>query len=111
MHRYLDLIGYWCASFSAIVFIEHIVFRRCDFKNYKLEHWDDPQKLPPGLAAVVSFFGSFAFIIPCMAQTWYVGPIAKATGDIGLLVGFFSGCIFYLTLRSLETRLFPSHSS
>ncbi|KAJ6572146.1 permease for cytosine/purines, uracil, thiamine, allantoin-domain-containing protein [Mycena capillaripes] len=107
-----DIIGYWSAAFAGIIFCEHVIFRRCDFARYKLEHWEDPHKLPPGLAAVVSFFGSFAFIIPCMDQTWYLGSIAKVgTGDIGLVVGFFSAGILYYGLRSLETRLFPNHNS
>ncbi|KAJ7669418.1 purine-cytosine permease [Mycena polygramma] len=107
----LDLIGYWSASFAGIVTIEHVIFRRCDFARYNLEHWKDPKKLPPGLAALLSFFGSFALIMPCMEQTWFVGPIAKAgTGDIGLVVGFFTGGALYWALRPLERRLFPGHS-
>ncbi|KAJ7096042.1 cytosine-purine permease [Mycena epipterygia] len=108
----LDVMGYWCASYAGIVFIEHIVFRRRDFAKYKLEDWDRASKLPLGLAALLSFFGSLALVVPFMAQTWYTGPIAKAgTGDIGLLVGFFSSCILYGALRPFEIRWFPSHSS
>ncbi|KAJ7034539.1 purine-cytosine permease [Mycena alexandri] len=103
----IDLIGYWCASFSAIVLTEHVVFRRCDLARYNVEDWDQPRKLPPGVAALLAFFGSSALVVPFMAQAWYVGPVAKATGDIGLLVGFFSGCILYGSLRPLEIRLLP----
>lgn len=105
-------MGYWCAAYAGIVFTEHVVFRRRDFARYKLEDWDRASKLPPGLAAVLSFFGALALVVPFMAQTWYTGPIAKAgTGDIGLLVGFFSSCIMYGALRPFEIRWFPSHSS
>ncbi|KAJ7199226.1 cytosine-purine permease [Mycena pura] len=108
----LDLIGYWCASYSGIIFTEHIIFRRDNFALYKLEDWEDGSKLPPGIAALLAFLGSFALIVPCMGQTFYTGPIAKAgTGDIGLLVGFFGTCVLYAALRPIEKRLFPGHSS
>jgi purine-cytosine permease-like protein len=107
-----DIVGYWSASFAGIVFTEHVVFRHCDFANYNVEHWDQPQKLPPGLAAFISFFASFALIVPCMAQSFYTGPIARAgTGDVGILVGFCSACVVYWALRPLEARLFPGHCS
>ncbi|KAJ7484328.1 hypothetical protein FB451DRAFT_82018 [Mycena latifolia] len=108
----LDIVGYWCASYAGIVLTEHVIFRRSDLARYKVEDWDDARKLPPGLAALLAFTGSFACIVPCMAQTWYTGPIAKAgTGDIGLLVGFVSACVLYGVLRRFEMRLFPGHSS
>lgn len=107
-----DLIGYWCASYSGVIFTEHIIFRRDNFALYKLEDWEDGSKLPPGIAALLAFLGSFALIVPCMGQTFYTGPIAKAgTGDIGLLVGFFGTCILYAAFRPIEKRLFPGHSS
>ncbi|KAJ7150901.1 permease for cytosine/purines, uracil, thiamine, allantoin-domain-containing protein [Mycena crocata] len=108
----VDLIGYFSAPYAGIILTEHLVFRRNDFARYEVEDWYNRTKLPPGLAALFSFFGSFFLIVPCMEQSWYVGPIAKAgTGDIGILVGFFGACGLYGTFRPLEIRLFPSHSS
>ncbi|KAJ7484329.1 cytosine-purine permease [Mycena latifolia] len=108
----MDVIGYWCASYAGIVLTEHVVFRHRDLAQYRVEDWDDARKLPPGLAALLAFFGSFFCIIPCMDQTWYTGSIAKAgTGDIGVLVGFVSACILYGALRPCEMYLFPGHSS
>ncbi|KAF7347978.1 hypothetical protein MSAN_01749900 [Mycena sanguinolenta] len=106
----VNLVGYWTASFAGIVFIEHVVFRHCNFANYNMEDWDQPQKLLPGLAALVSFFGSFGLIVPCIAPTFYVGLVARTTGDIGIPVGFVSACILYWVLRPLEARLFPGRS-
>ncbi|KAJ7636852.1 cytosine-purine permease [Roridomyces roridus] len=104
--------GYWSASFSAIIFVEHILFRRRDFSRYKLADWNNPTKLPPGLAALLSFCMSFALLVPCMRQTWYVGAIAKhGTGDIGVIVGFFGTCVLYGPLRAVEIRMFPGHDS
>ncbi|KAE9393074.1 hypothetical protein BT96DRAFT_959164 [Gymnopus androsaceus JB14] len=104
----LSLIGYWTASFTAIVLCEHFVFRKDQYSQYKSEYWDNPSILPLGAAAVFSFLLSFAIIIPCMGQTLYTGPIARAgTGDIGLLVGFASAWIVYMFLRSVERRYTP----
>ncbi|KAJ6600015.1 cytosine-purine permease [Mycena vulgaris] len=108
----IDIIGYWSGSYTGILLTEHVVFRRCDFARYKVSDWDQATKLPPGLAALLSFVGSFAAIVPCMAQTWYTGPVARAgTGDIGLLVGFVSAAVLYGALRPLEVCWFPGHSS
>ncbi|KAJ7154610.1 permease for cytosine/purines, uracil, thiamine, allantoin-domain-containing protein [Mycena filopes] len=107
-----DLIGYWCASFSAIVLTEHILFRRCDFAKYNVrETWNQAERLPHGVAALLAFFGSLALVVPFMAQSWYVGPVARRTGDIGLLVGFFGGCVLYALLRPLDLRLLPGRGS
>jgi len=104
----LSIIGYWSTAFAAIIFAEHVVFRRCDFFRYNLEHWDKPRCLPPGIAAVLSFAGAFGIIVPSMSQAWYIGPIARAgTGDIGVLTGFIVAGALYLGSRSLERRLFP----
>ncbi|KAJ7636865.1 cytosine-purine permease [Roridomyces roridus] len=108
----MNMIGYWSASYSGVIFVEHVFFRRRDFSRYKLSDWNNPAKLPPGLAALLSFCISFALIVPCMRQTWYVGPIAKSgTGDIGVFVGFFGTCVMYGVLRVVEIRMFPGHDS
>lgn len=64
--------------------------------------------LPPGIAAVLAFCGSFGVIVPSMKQTWYTGPIAKAgTGDIGVFTGGVVGIILYAKLRFVERRIWP----
>lgn len=61
------------------------------------------RKLPLGFAAVFAFLGSFALIVPCMSQVWFVGPIAKAgTGDIGMFVAFVVAAALYAVLRTAE---------
>lgn len=65
-----------------------------------------PSKLPLGMAALLSFFGAFGIIIPCMSQVFYEGPIARAgTGDIGVIVGFVSAVGLYVMLRSVEKKV------
>lgn len=99
------IIGYWTASFSAIIVVEHVVFRRAQFWRYNVDDWKDARRLPLGVAAALAFFGSFGIIIPCMSQVWYVGPVARAgTGDIGIFTGFVSAAVLYLVLRAAELR-------
>lgn len=40
-----------------------------------------------------------------MVQVWFVGPIAKTTGDIGFEVGFGVSACCYAVLRWVEMRL------
>ncbi|KAF8056624.1 purine-cytosine permease [Lyophyllum atratum] len=103
----LSIIGYWSTAFAAIVLAEHFIFRRRDFLLYDLEDWDKPRRLPPGIAAVLSFAGAFGVIVPCMSQVWYVGPVARmGTGDVGVLTGFVGAGGMYVVLRGLERRVF-----
>ncbi|KAH8115995.1 cytosine-purine permease [Phellopilus nigrolimitatus] len=101
-----SIIGYWTASFSAIVLTEHVVFRRCSFRLYPVSAWAVPRALPLGLAAVLAFFGSFGIIVPCMSQAWYEGPIASAgTGDIGIFVAIAATAPLYAALRTIELKV------
>ncbi|KAF8156873.1 cytosine-purine permease [Crassisporium funariophilum] len=107
----LSIIGYWSTVFAAIVLTEHFIFRRNNFDYYFIEQWDQPQKLPLGVAALLAFFGAFGIIVPSMSQTWYTGPIARAgSGDIGVLTGAVAGVLLYAMLRAVEKRTFPTRS-
>ena len=103
----LDVTGYWSSIFAAIVLTEHFLFRKINFDCYQIEDWDKPNKLPIGIAALLSFLGGFAMVIPSMSQKWYTGPIAKAgTGDIGVFTGTVVGATLYAILRALEKKVF-----
>jgi purine-cytosine permease-like protein len=107
--NFLSLVGYYAAPFSAVLIVEHIVFRRSSGAAYDKSAWMSLQALPTGWAGVLSFAMSFALIVPSMDQVWFVGPIAKkGTGDIGFEVGFFSTALFYFILRSIDLK-FISH--
>lgn len=108
----LSIIGYWSTAFAAIVLSEHFFFRSNNFASYTVGDWDNPARLPLGIAAILAFAGAFGVIVPSMSQTEYTGPIAKAgTGDIGVLTGFLTATILYGVLRTLERKLFPKRSS
>jgi purine-cytosine permease-like protein len=47
----LSILGYWVAFFAVIVAEEHFIFRRGKM-GYDLEVYDQPSKLPMGIAAM-----------------------------------------------------------
>lgn len=85
--NFLALMGYWVAIWFAIVLEEFLFFR---FKSgYNWAAWRDPKKLPIGFAAFTAFVVGWVGAILCMAQVWYIGPIAKLVGAYGADVSFF----------------------
>lgn len=104
----LSLIGYWSAIYTVIILSEHIFFRSSSFSpsSYSPSDWNSPRKLPLGIAAILTFAGAFALVVPCMDQVFYVGPISKygATGDIGSVVGAGTAALLYPLLRWVEKR-------
>jgi len=108
LENFLALLGYWCTSYFVIVFSEHYVFRRGKFENYNLDAWNDPKKLPLGIAAGIAFaLGVIAWVMG-MVETWYVGPLGKLIGtyggDIANELTFIVTSLAYLPLRYVELR-------
>ena len=68
--NFLSLLGYWCTSYAVIVFSEHYIFRKGNFRNYDLEGWNDPSVLPNGYAA------GFAFAMGIIA--WVMGMVSTS---------------------------------
>ncbi|KAL8920469.1 MAG: hypothetical protein Q9208_006218 [Pyrenodesmia sp. 3 TL-2023] len=97
--NFLALMGYWVVIWLAITVEEQFFFRsRYGFRlgiggdkesrrgwgqTYDWAVWDTPGKLPYGIAASVAFLVGWAGAILCMAQVWYIGPIAKLVGEYG----------------------------
>ncbi|EIW77295.1 NCS cytosine-purine permease [Coniophora puteana RWD-64-598 SS2] len=102
--NFLSLIGYWASAYCGILIVEHHYFRRNDFSTYDQRDWDVPGRLPWGAAALGAGILSFALIIPCMNQIWFVGPIGAVTGDIGFEVAFPLAAVLYIPLRKMELR-------
>lgn len=79
--NFLALMGYWVAIWVAIILEERFIFRRhC---GYNWAAWRDPSKLPVGIAASIAFVVGWVGAVLCMAQVWYIGPIAKLVGAYG----------------------------
>lgn len=104
LENFIYLIAYWSAAFVSVVAIEHFVFRKADCSSYVVAHWDQPSKLPTGIAAVGAMGLSFGLVVPCMSQIWYTGPLAVTTGDIGFEVALVLAGLLYLPLRWIELK-------
>lgn len=79
--NFLALMGYWVAIWFAIVLEERYIFRLKS--GYNWAAWGDRKKLPVGIAATIAFLVGWAGAILCMAQVWYVGPLARLVGEYG----------------------------
>ena len=74
-------MGYWLAIWIAITIEEQLIFRWRS--GYDWTVWNQKEKLPMGIAALVAFLVGWAGAILCMAQVWYIGPIAARVGEFG----------------------------
>lgn len=110
LQNFLSLLGYWCTSYFVILFSEHVVFRKGSFDNYDLEGWNDPARLPLGIAAATAFGLAIVAWVMGMVETWYVGPLGKLIGDYGGDVAnefaFVVTALVYLPARYLELKIF-----
>ncbi|KAH9860915.1 hypothetical protein IAQ61_010651 [Plenodomus lingam] len=106
--NFLALMGYWVSVWIAITLEEHLIFRRKT--GFKWEVWNQKNKLPLGIAALIAFVVGWIGAIMCMAQVWYIGPLAKQVGtygaDMGNFVGFAWAALVYPPLRMWELRRF-----
>ncbi|KAL2041934.1 hypothetical protein N7G274_005122 [Stereocaulon virgatum] len=106
--NFLALMGYWVAIWIAITVEEQVIFRRRS--GYDWAAWNQRESLPMGIAALIAFLIGWAGAILCMAQVWYIGPIAKLVGeygaDMGNYVGFSWAALVYPPLRWFELKKF-----
>ncbi|KAJ5808680.1 Permease cytosine/purine uracil thiamine allantoin [Penicillium riverlandense] len=104
--NFLALMGYWVAIWVAIILEERFIFRLRS--GYNWAAWRDPSKLPVGVAAFLAFVVGWVGAVLCMAQVWYVGPLAKLVSafgaDMGNYVGFSWAALVYPPMRWVELR-------
>ena len=81
--NFLALMGYWVSIWFAIVIEEHLIFRKWGGMGWNWGAWNDRSKLPHGIAALIAFLVGWAGAILCMAQVWYIGPLAGLIGEYG----------------------------
>lgn len=108
--NFLSLLGYWCTSYFVILFSEHVFFRKRNFANYDLDGWNDPARLPHGIAALTAFgLGIVAWCMG-MVETWYTGPLGKLIGqyggDVANEFAFVVTTVTYTPVRYLELKIF-----
>jgi purine-cytosine permease-like protein len=104
--NFLARMGYWVAIWIAITLEEQLIFRRR--QGYIWKDWNRQEKLPLGIAAFIAFCVGWAGAVLCMAQAYYIGPLAKLVGeyggDMGNFVGFGWAALVYPPLRYLELK-------
>ncbi|KAK6338699.1 purine-cytosine permease [Orbilia brochopaga] len=111
LENFMLLIAYWLGIYEGISLTEHFVFRR-GFKGYEPSHYDQPDKLPVGIAAFVAFCAGVGGAVVGMSQVYWIGPIAKLCGappyggDVGFEMAFGFAAVTYLALRPLEKARF-----
>lgn len=108
LNDFLSLLGYWGTSFFVILFVEHFLFRKGNVDNYDLEAWNDPSRLPVGLAGGTAFLLGVAGWCLGMVETWFSGPIGLLIGDYGGDVANELTLVFtlvaYVPLRFAERK-------
>ncbi|KAF2157716.1 NCS1 family nucleobase:cation symporter-1 [Myriangium duriaei CBS 260.36] len=103
----LALLGYWETSFFAIIITEHILFRKNSISNYNLEAWNDPSRLPIGIAGLFAFLVGFSGWMIGMVTTWYIGPVAQAVGgggDVGNELCLVFTFVAFVPMRYMELK-------
>lgn len=102
--NFLALMGYWLMPMICIIAEEHLIFKPKLGINWEV--WADRSKLPIGIAALVAFLLGWLGAVLGMYETWFVGPLAKASGgaDVGMWVGSGFALIAFPPLRWLELR-------
>lgn len=103
---FTSVLGYWASLYVGVVFADHVIIRRRDYTSYNVKHWNQWNKLPPGLAALGACALSLAVVVPSIDQVWFQGPIAKRSGDLGFETGLVASIVLYVPLRLLEKKVF-----
>jgi NCS1 nucleoside transporter family len=109
LQNFLSLLGYWSTQYFVILFSEHVIFRKMSFANYDLEAWNNPAKLPLGIAAGAAFAVGIVAWVMGMVESWYVGPLGKLIGstggDISNEFTFMVTALVFIPARYLEKRI------
>ncbi|CCU81768.1 purine-cytosine permease [Blumeria hordei DH14] len=106
--NFVSMLGYWSICFTFILALEDKVFRRKS--GYDLELWNVPSKLPWGVAAITALFiGYLGGAVTGMAQSWYIGPIARIFGtnggDVGIYLTGICTAAVYIPARWYEFKI------
>ncbi|PYH91684.1 hypothetical protein BO71DRAFT_486044 [Aspergillus ellipticus CBS 707.79] len=108
INNLLSILGYWTLAFGLILAVEHFWFRP-RLGGYDLSAWQDPARMPVGVAGTTALLIGIGFSFLGMDQTWYIAPVAKKIGayggDVGDYLVVVSVLVFYPLLRTVEIRL------
>ncbi|PYH81912.1 hypothetical protein BO82DRAFT_414850 [Aspergillus uvarum CBS 121591] len=100
----LALVGYFNTIYFAILFTEHVLFRRGKITNYDLDGWNNRSRLPVGYAGFGAFVAGWVGSVLGMVSSFYVGVIAERIGggDVANMLGLVFALVSYPPLRYLE---------
>ena len=110
LQGFLLVIAYWLGAYSVIMIIEHFLRRG----KYPVEDYETANKLPIGVAAIVSMVIGLAVTALGVSQVAFTGPIAKqlsdsfmaknefSPADIGFPLAVVATAILYIILRRIE---------
>ena len=106
--NFLALMGYWTSIWVSLTLEEEFIFRKhMGRSGYDWQAWNQPKKLPIGLAAFTSFCIGWVGAVLGMYQTYFTGPIGALVGDgidLGMPVGSSWAALTYPPLRWLELK-------
>ncbi|KIW96771.1 uncharacterized protein Z519_02162 [Cladophialophora bantiana CBS 173.52] len=103
---FVVIMGYWTAVWVALTMEEEFIFRR-GTRKYDWTDWNDKNKLPIGIAALIAFCVGWVGAVLGMWQTYFTGPLARLVGDgidLGIPVAASWGALVYPPLRYLELK-------
>jgi NCS1 nucleoside transporter family len=105
--NFLLIVAYWLGPWAIILILEHFVFRH---GQYDVADWNTPERLPIGWAAIVSLLLGLVGVYLGVAQSLFVGPVAKLFNppfgmDIGFELGIIFAAIAYYFLRRVELNM------
>ncbi|KAB8268555.1 hypothetical protein BDV30DRAFT_230617 [Aspergillus minisclerotigenes] len=106
MENFLPLMSYWIVAWLAVCLEETWIFRRG--RDYDWTVWNNPHRLPMGLAAGASFVFGILGAVLGMSQSYFVGPIAKALPqncDLGMWLAFGFTAVVYPAFRCVELHV------
>lgn len=106
--NFLALVGYWLVIFLTIFMRGTYTLPTSSCFDWAA--YEDPSKLPIGIAALLSFLIGWVGPIVGMYQAWWTGPIAAKAGDNGGDMGIWLALAFtaivFPPMRWLELKRF-----
>ena len=100
----VSIAGYITGPAVSIFLTEWFVFRKADPASIDPKIWNSHALLPSGIPAVIATIAPWSLIITSMSTAWYVGPIARHTGDLAYELGAVTSILLYIPTRWLEIR-------
>lgn len=100
----VSIAGYLTGPIVCVFLLEWFIFRKANPATIDPLIWNNAAALPTGLPAIFAAVLPWAIIIPSMDSVWYLGPIARHSGDLSYELGTACSALLYLPLRAAEIK-------